>query len=132
MDKDKMVVALKRVFVPALKDRSFKGSFPHFRRIASDRIDLLTFQFDRHGGGFIIEISRCDPAGATTHWGALVAPKKVTAWDLPPNQRHRLGSTALDVDGHWFRFDSGISCEEIAIASVQYLTEADRWWATGG
>lgn len=55
-----MISSLKNLFVPALRERGFKGTFPHFRRRRSDRIDLLTVQFDRHGGGFIIEISN-DP-----------------------------------------------------------------------
>jgi hypothetical protein len=29
----------------------------------------LTFQFDRHGGGFVIEIGQCPADGCTTHWG---------------------------------------------------------------
>jgi hypothetical protein len=44
-----MVSSLKSIFVPALRERGFKGSLPHFRRLMSDRIDLLTIQFDRRG-----------------------------------------------------------------------------------
>jgi hypothetical protein len=132
MDKAKMVTALKELFVPALRARSFQGSLPHFRRLADDGVDLLTVQFDRHGGGFIIEVSRCGVDGVTTHWGKHIPAKKVRAWDLHPNKRHRLGSPALGIDGRWFRFDSGSSCEEIAKIAVTYLQEADRWWASAG
>jgi len=123
-----MVTALKEVFVPALKMRSFKGSFPHFRRFAQDHIDLLTIQFDRHGGGFIIEVSCCGLEGVTTYWGKHIAPENVRAWDLHPRNRHRLGSPAPGVEGHWFRFDLDSSFEEIARSAVQYLEEADSWW----
>jgi Domain of unknown function (DUF4304) len=41
-----MVLSLKELFVPALRQRGFKGSLPHFRRPLKDRIDLLTVQFD--------------------------------------------------------------------------------------
>ena len=38
-----MEQALKEFFVPELRALGFKGSFPHFRRIAENSIDLLTF-----------------------------------------------------------------------------------------
>ncbi|GAA3899970.1 hypothetical protein GCM10022628_25710 [Anoxybacillus suryakundensis] len=31
-NKDKMISALKKIVVPELKSRGFKGSFPHFRK----------------------------------------------------------------------------------------------------
>jgi hypothetical protein len=40
--------------------------------------------FDRHGGGFIVEIAQCAAEGVTTHWGKQIAANKVTGWDLPP------------------------------------------------
>jgi hypothetical protein len=128
MKNDKMVAALKKVFVPVLKERGFNGSFPHFRRILNDRIDLLTLQFDRWGCGFVVEIATCDPGGLTTHWGKRIPPNKVTAWDLNPNRRHRPGSSSPKEDGHWFRFDDGTSVDTLADSVVMYLEEADRWW----
>src|SRR5208282_3539740 len=59
MKRDDMISSLKSLFVSALRERGFKGSLPHFRRPTQDRIDLLTIQFDRWGGGFVIEISKC-------------------------------------------------------------------------
>jgi len=97
-----MIAALKAEFVPALKERGFKGSFPHFRRIKPDKIDLLTVQFDKWGGGFVIEIAKCGPEGITTSWGLHIPPNKVRAWDandpgpdlVPP----LLGRTASGFD----------------------------------
>jgi hypothetical protein len=42
MKNDSMIAALKSEFVFALRERGFKGSFPHFRRVKPDKIDLLT------------------------------------------------------------------------------------------
>nr|WP_268888411.1 DUF4304 domain-containing protein [Heyndrickxia shackletonii] len=42
-----MISALKKIVVPELRERGFKGSFPHFRRIFENKIDLITFQFDK-------------------------------------------------------------------------------------
>jgi uncharacterized protein DUF4304 len=129
MNRDSMVTSLREIFVPALRKRGFKGSLPHFRRIQDARFDLLTVQFDRHGGGFIVEISRCGPDDVTTSWGKKIAAGKVTAHDMHPDQRHRLGSPAPGADGRWFRFDDGTPTEDVARALVEHLDEADRWWA---
>jgi Domain of unknown function (DUF4304) len=105
--RDQMIQALKDVVVPLLRERGFTGAFPHFRRRRPERIDLFTFQFDRHGGGFIIEIGRCEPSGFTTHWGKQIPPAKVTAWDLPPKQRGRIQPSVGSGTDSWFRFDGG-------------------------
>ena len=125
-----MVSSLKRLLVPALRERGFKGSLPHFRRPMTDRIDLLTVQFDKWGGGFVIEVSKCAPDGITTYWGKQIPPNRVTAWDMHPDQRHRLGSPKVGVDGHWFRFDDGTPTDFIANQATLFLEEADRWWNT--
>jgi hypothetical protein len=52
-----MEAELKSAVVPKLRSHGFKGSYPHFRRFADERIDLLTFQHDKWGGGFVIEIA---------------------------------------------------------------------------
>jgi len=51
-----MDAAIKAIVVPVLREKQFAGSFPHFRRSTTRGMDLLTFQFDRYGGGFILEI----------------------------------------------------------------------------
>jgi Domain of unknown function (DUF4304) len=104
--QDQMKKALKNVVVPRLRERAFVGSFPHFRRRLLNRIDLLTFQFDRHGGGFVIEISQSPLEGITTHWGKEIPPEKVTAWDLPPKQRARLKPQKGSGTDSWFRYDA--------------------------
>ena len=127
MKRDEMVLSLKEQFVPALRERGFKGSLPHFRRPMKDRIDLLTIQFDKWGGGFVIEISNCAPEGITTPWGLHIPPNRVRAWDSL-NDRPRLGSSRPGEDGHWFRFDDGTPTDEVARSAVSYLREADLWW----
>jgi hypothetical protein len=55
-DRNKMVAALKAEVVPQLRKNGFSGSFPHFRRIGPTKTDCVTFQFDKWGGGFVVEI----------------------------------------------------------------------------
>ena len=93
-------------------------------------IDLLTIQFDRWGGGFVIEISKCSLDGITTLWGEHVPPNRVSAWDVNPPNRPRLGAPRPQDDGHWFRFDDGTPTDKVATLAVSYLREADQWWGT--
>jgi len=56
---NQMIRALKDVVVSVLRSRGFRGSFPHFRRRGIEKIDIMAFQFDKLGGGFMIEIGQC-------------------------------------------------------------------------
>src|SRR5579864_2568588 len=102
-----MDASLKANVVPMLRKRGYKGSFPHFRHSLPDRIDLLTFQFDRHGGGFVVELGSCSVDGVTLYGGKHVSPAKVTAWDLHPSKRRRLKPHDAPGTDYWFRFESG-------------------------
>ncbi|PLT28872.1 DUF4304 domain-containing protein [Peribacillus deserti] len=120
--KESMLFALEERVVPVLKAKGFQGSFPHFRRILSREIHLLSFQFDRCGGGFVIEAASCPLKGHTHAWGEYVPPEKVTAHDLHPDERIRLQ------DGKWFRYDESCTCEEIASEVLHRLSEAEEFW----
>ena len=86
-NRTEMVKCLTETVVPILRSLNFKGSFPHFRRQTDGRINLLTFQFDRSGGGFVIEIANCQPNGIRTSWGLEIRPNKVTAHDVSKRKR---------------------------------------------
>lgn len=126
-EREKMISELKKIVVPELRDRGFKGSFPHFRRIVEDKIDLMTFQFDRYGGGFVIEVGVCPPEGFIHSWGEKVPPHKVTTHDL--DDRLRLN----EKKGQWFRYDiesdSENIFEDVAKEVLTHLDEAEDYWA---
>lgn len=122
-----MDAELKLTVIPVLRQQGFKGSFPHFRRLAHDRVNLLTFQFDRNGGGFVVEIALCSEHGFTTHWGEHIPASKVTAWDLHPNQRHRIQAKAGGNTDSWFRFDQG-QYQNAAQQFIRALPLAESWW----
>jgi len=129
---DKMKKALKNIVVSVLQKAGFKGSFPHFRRLSDKQIDLLTFQFDKWGGGFVIEISKCPPEGITTHWNKHISPNRVKAWDMHPELRLRLGPKASS-RLEWFRFDSCDQSidgyEEVAKSVLPFIeSQAKLWW----
>ena len=123
-----MDVALKEIVFPALRSMGFKGSPPHFRRAASNRIDLLTFQFDKWGGGFVIEVARCSPIGITTSWGKSIPPNKVTAWDVLPSFRKRIQPVDGSGRDSWFRFDAAQQPEDVARLVLNNLSRAETWW----
>jgi hypothetical protein len=101
-----MDASLKSIVVPHLRELGFSGSFPHFRRIKENGIDLISFQFDKYGGGFVIEVSHCPPGGITTSWGKEIPPDKVQAWDMPFNLRLRIQPGTGHGPGSWFRYDT--------------------------
>jgi hypothetical protein len=88
----------------------------------------MSFQFDKWGGGFVVEISRCGPEGVTMAWGEKIPPKKVTAQHLNPNERLRLGCEGPSTD-HWFRYDGGKSPDVVAQEVINNFDNAEKWWA---
>jgi hypothetical protein len=137
-EHERMVKALKEIVVTRLREQGFKGSFPHFRRPSTKKIDLLTFQFDKWGGGFVIEISKCPPEGIPIYFGKdippnkQIPPNKVTVWYTHPAERFRLqpghGSSPAD----WFRYDKPIRFgdvfEKTAREVLPFLEKAEKWW----
>jgi hypothetical protein len=125
-----MIAMLKEVVIPKLKVAGFSGSFPHLRRQREATIDLLTFQFSRWGGSFVVEVASCPAAGVTMSWGEHVPPKKVTAHDI--SYRLRLGSNPPKKADHWFDFESATYGDRIyrmaAEEVLQYLPQAERYW----
>ncbi|MGE6488814.1 DUF4304 domain-containing protein [Paenisporosarcina sp. NPDC076898] len=130
LNKRKMMDnALKRVVIPVLRKQEFKGSLPHFRRKNENNIDLITFQFSRWGGSFVVEMSTCPIKGVTMSWGENIPPNKVTAHHL--NNSFRLGAKSEDEDGIWFDFEQAETEEEfekVASNVLVLLNPSDRLW----
>ena len=130
-ERKKMDNALKNTVIPYLREQGFKGSLPHFRRMNETNIDLITFQFNRWGGSFMVELTSCSLEGVTTYWGGHIPPNKVTAHDI--DDRYRLGAKSKDNDGIWFEFEnakSEIDFENVASNVLNLLNLSDRNWIT--
>jgi len=137
-ERKEMEKHLKDIVIPFLRKRDFKGSFPHFRRMGKERIHLLTFQFDFHGGGFVIEIANCVPGGFTTPWGKKIEPDKLRAHDV--YKRSRIQSNMNTPDSStddWFRFDhaplSGSEniFQDVCQDVLSKFNIAEEYWANG-
>jgi Domain of unknown function (DUF4304) len=133
---------LKEIFVPELRARGFTGSFPHYRRIKSDRIDLISFHYPRRAGQFVVELSQCGLAGIKTEWGEAIPPNKVTVNDTGPGDRFRL-SYKWGWRGKIFVFDAPsydppaapteaateANCVKAAKTALKAFNEqAEPWW----
>jgi len=70
-ERDQMISSLNKLLVTELRKLNFKGSFPHFRRIENDITNLITFQFDIDGDGFVIELANYKGKEYVTSWGKL-------------------------------------------------------------
>jgi hypothetical protein len=126
-EREQMIRELKNSVIPVLKKNGFKGSFPHFRRINEDKVNLITFQFDKWGGGFCIEITNGNPDGFKDVFGNFIEPKKMTAHDIV--KRVRLGSKDDNSD-YWFRYDkkSGDRFTLTAKEVIGKLPWAEEWF----
>lgn len=131
--RKKMKTALEEIVIRELRRAGFKGSFPHFRRPSAEAVDLLSFQFDRHGGGFVIEISKSPPGGLLLDRGERIPPDQVRALDCHPSDRLRLQpdfASASPAD--WFRYDRRRLFrdvhKEVAQSVLPFLESAEKWW----
>jgi hypothetical protein len=125
-DRIAIVAEIKRLLVPLLRADRFSGSFPHFRRTGSEAIDLMTFQFDRNGGGFVVEIARCPLDGISNPHGGRVSPEKATAWNVHSSYRKRIKPRSGSGTDSWFRFDSAEPVTVVAEA-IRQLSAAHLW-----
>ena len=131
-----MINSLKKIFVPELRKRNFKGSYPHFRKTENGITNLLTFQFDRYGGGFVIELANWNESEFKTHWGEIIPVNKLTAHDL--NNRQRIYPNSLTEQNgkqSWFRYDQrkflsfGNKYDKLAKKVVDRITIMENYWS---
>lgn len=124
--KEDMERELKASVVSWLREKGFTGSFPHLRRTGQTATDLLTFQFDRNGGGYVVEVARCPADGIVTHWGKAIPARAAKAWDVHPTRRKRIQMASAPGTEGWFRFDSQ-QPKQLAAITLQKLADETLW-----
>ena len=78
-----MKKALNEQVIPLLRKAGFKGSYPHFRRITEEKVDLVSFMSPGiFGGGFCVGASIVWPGAASPEESNLFRPG-----DPPPPQK---------------------------------------------
>lgn len=127
-ERDEMIKELKKVVVPLLREKGFKGSFPHFRRRLENRIDLISFFFDKYGGGFYIEIGASPSNGFTIKGYAHIPPNKVNTTHHVPYERLQ----PTEEHDYSFRYDEEPIppdiYEKLAYQVVSLIPKAEEWW----
>ena len=70
--------------------QGFTGKYPHFRRVKEDCIELISFQTNKHGGSFTVEVSAVFPDKENKNYvsGNNLSVNELTVWDT--NERYRL------------------------------------------
>ncbi len=86
-----MLKALKSTVIKELKAQGFTGKYPHFKKKKEGCIELITFQTNKYGGSFTVELSAVFPDSKVTNLSNLNA--QVDEEDVEvacTNQRYRL------------------------------------------
>ncbi|WP_409290449.1 DUF4304 domain-containing protein [Peribacillus sp. SCS-37] len=128
-ERTMMNTAIKQLVIPILRQQGFKGSLPHFRRLNENNVDLITFQFNKWGGSFVVELAVCPKNGTTMDWGEEVPPNKVNAHHM--DRRYRLGAVSLGSDGKWFNYKNAVTDEDytkVAEDILKLLKTSDSSW----
>jgi len=98
--RELMMKALTAVFIPALRERGFVGSFPNFRRQLDQRIDFLNVQFNKYGGSFCVNIGQTGPDGLNDpNWPGLSLAQTTVG-----HLRHRSRVSWGFLAKQWFEF----------------------------
>ena len=121
---------MKKIVIPYLREHGFKGSFPHFRRQNEDNIDLIAFQYNRHGGSFTVNLATCPPDGINDEW-VNVPVNKVTVYATDVYDQFRLNENVKDITDHWFDFETAKNEEDYDLIALQVKTLlhiTDRNW----
>ena len=129
--REKMDGAIKEFIVPFLRERGFKGSYPHFRREQENKLNLLTFQFSMSGSKFVVEIANCPLKGFNPGYGNDLKSAECRVYYM--NKRLRVGSIKNGM-GYWYDFSKkplfGDVYKERAKELIANWDEAETWWIT--
>lgn len=81
---------LHKYVISPLLEQGFTGKWPHFRRTYTNHIELLTFQTNKYGGSFTVELSVVFPNAENKNYFYRedLSLDEINVWDT--NQRYRL------------------------------------------
>jgi hypothetical protein len=125
---------LKSTCVPLLRERGFRGAYPHFQRFHGEHIDLLMFQFRRDGSSLVVEIAYADPERKNVGFRPEAPASKIDV--ACTRERYRLGAKRrTEVDGEWLQLSHGILDSDnrhfrrLALkVNDMLINEAEPWW----
>lgn len=89
-NKEIMRAQLKKYVFSNLMEKGFVGKYPHFRKVCDHSIELITFQTNKWGGSFLVEVSAVFPNVQDKNYRERegLNEEDLTVWDT--NSRYRL------------------------------------------
>jgi hypothetical protein len=99
-NREIMLAALKMHTFPLMKERGFVGKYPNFRRNLDNCIELISFQTNKWGGSFTIEVSAVFQNASNPNYTLYDGVTEDTFGVEATNKRYRLPGM---YDG-WFYF----------------------------
>ena len=128
--------ALKKVLLPELSRIGFIGASSNFQRRSAENLDLLSIQYWKYGGQFILEFARRKRGTLNTSWGE-VQEQNIGVAHMSPLLRARLQQTLEASEGLFrgFKF-SGFGedlANYIALANevASLLPQVNAWLENG-
>src|SRR3989344_4969161 len=115
--REKMDKELKEKIVPLIKGSGFKGSYPHFRKLNVNVIEIIGFQFSQWGPQFYIEVGIAPNKGITVFGGKYISPEKIKHYHTA--NRIRVGQSPFDYENEDF--------EKVIHQADDALNEAQKW-----
>ena len=115
-NREIMLSALKERTFPLLKEHGFTGKYPNFRRKLDNCIELISFQTNKWGGSFTIEVSAVFPGSADPNYTLYEGVTEDTFGVEATNKRYRLPGM---YDG-WFYYRDVYRKRTLFFGNVYY------------
>ena len=115
-NREIMLSALKKHTFPLLKELGFTGKYPNFRRKLDNCIELISFQTNKWGGSFTIEVSAIFPNGNNKNYELYEGVTEETFGVEATNHRYRLPGM---FDG-WFYYRDIYRKRTLFFGSIYY------------
>ena len=134
---DLMRKALKRELLPQLKLLGFIGATSNFQRKSDKALDLLSIQYSKYGGQFILEFARRERGELQTSWGEIIPEEKVNVAHVIPTRRARLqrNDEMFEELFRGFKFEgfgeNQARYDALANQVASFLPQVNAWLETG-
>ena len=134
---DLMRKALKRHLFPELARFGFVWKTSNFQRIDTNFQDLLSLQYWKYGGEFILEFARRERGPFSTNWGPVIAENELDVTYLSPTLRARLEQLGPTTGQYLRGFDfssfgeDALKYDQLAKEVASLLPQVNDWLKSG-
>ncbi len=115
-NREIMISALEKHTFPALAAQGFVGKYPNFRRKLDNCMELISFQSNKHGGSFAIEVSAVFPNSKNKNYTLYDGVTEETFGVEATNKRYRLPGL---FDG-WFYYRDVYRKRTLFLGAIYY------------